>query len=152
MSTNISLFGFSLRIVASRTFPSGFTITEWADDQPPVDSSDIETGAFGIGPNGDMVVWQKPAALQAKYSVIPNSQADRNLSILHEANRISKNKILTTMDVITATATYQDGRVFTLSQGMIFSGPAVPAGTQDGRLATRAYGFVFEDRNEVFPD
>lgn len=151
MSTNISLFGFSVRIVADRTFPAGFTITEWADDQPPVDSSDIETGAFGIGPNGDMVVWQKPAALQAKYSVIPNSQADKNLTILHEANRVSKNKGITPMDKITATAVYQDGRIVTLSQGMIHSGPAVPAGTQDGRLTTRAYGFVFEDRNEVSP-
>lgn len=151
MSTNISLFGFSVRIVADRTFPSGFTITEWADDQPPVDSADIETGAFGMGPNGDMVVWQKPAALQAKYAVIPNSQADKNLTILHEANRVSKKKGISAMDTITATAVYQDGRIVTLSQGMIFSGPAVPAGSQDGRLTTRAYGFVFEDRNEVSP-
>lgn len=151
MSTNISLFGFSVRITASQTFPNGFTITEWADDQAPVDSANIETAGYGMGPNGDMVVWQKPAALVASYSVIPNSQSDKNLSILHEANRISKLKGISLMDVITAVAVYQDGRVVTLSQGMIHSGPAVPAGVQDGRLSTRAFGFVFEDRDTKYP-
>lgn len=151
MSTNISLFGFSVRIVADRTFPQGFTITEWADDQPPVDSSNIETAGFGMGPNGDMVIWQKPAALQSSYSVIPNSEADRNLTILHEANRISKSKGIVPMDKVTATAVYQDGRVVTLSQGISHSGPAVPAGSQDGRLSSRTFGFVFEDRNETRP-
>lgn len=151
MSNNISLFGFSVRIVASRTFPEGFTITAWADDQPPVDSQNIETAGYGMGPNGDMVVWQKPAALVANYSVVPNSTDDKNLSILHEANRISKAKGIAPMDVITATAVYQDGRVVTLSQGIISSGPAAPAGTQEGRLSSRTFGFVFEDRDEKRP-
>lgn len=151
MSTNISLFGFSVRIIADRTFPAGFTITEWADDQPPVDSANIDTAGFGMGPNGDMVVWQKPAAIAASYSVVPNSESDRNLSLLHEANRISKSKGLVPMDKVTAVATYQDGRVVTLSQGIVMSGPAAPAGVQDGRLSSRTFGFVFEDRSESRP-
>ncbi|MNH12266.1 hypothetical protein D3C79_718020 [compost metagenome] len=151
MSTNISLFGLTVRIVADRTFPAGFTLTQWADDAPPLESPAIETGAFGIGPNGDMVVWQKPAAISSNFAVVPNSEDDRNLAILHEANRISKSKGIVPMDKITAVLSYQDGRVVTLSQGIIMSGPAAPGGTQDGRLTSRVFGFVFEDRNESRP-
>lgn len=149
MSTNISLFGFSVRIVADRTFPAGFTLTQWADDTPPLDSPIIETGGYGMGPNGDMVIWQKPAAITSAFSVIPNSEDDRNLSLLHEANRISKNKGVTPMDKVTAIISYQDGRIVTLSQGIILSGPAAPGGVQDGRLTSRTFGFVFEDRSET---
>lgn len=147
MSHNISLFGFTARFVASNTFPAGFTVTEWSDDMPPINADDIETASHGMGPNGDMLVWQKPAAISTSYSVIPNSEADKNLSILHEANRISKSKGLVPLDVITIVLTFQDGRVVTLNKGIIMSGPAAPAGSQEGRLATRTFGFVSEDRS-----
>lgn len=151
MSNNISLFGLSVRIIADRTFPAGFTVTQWADDTAPIESPVIDTGAYGMGPNGDMVVWQKPAAILGTLAVVPNGEDDRNLSILHEANRISKNKGVTPMDKITFIVSYQDGRVVTLSQGISMSGPGAPGGTQDGRLTSRPFGFVFEDRSQNLP-
>lgn len=148
MSTNISLFGLSVRITASVTFPQGFTVNMFADDQAPIESGDLETAAYGMGPNGDLVVWSKPAVVTTKYAVIPGSIDDQNLSILHEANRISKKKGARPTDVITIVETFPSGRTVTLTSGMIISGPATPSGSQDGRMNSRAFGFVFEDRND----
>lgn len=151
MSNNISLFGLSAHIKASNTFPSGFLVSAWADDQPPLDATELEIAASGMGPNGDLVVWQKPAVIPLAVNVIPNSEDDRNLSLLYEANRISKNKGLVPLDVITITLSFQDGRVVKLIQGIIMSGPAAPTGTQDGRLNSRKFGFQFEDKDENRP-
>lgn len=52
------------------------------------------------------------------------------------------------MDVITIVETFPSGRTVTLTSGMIISGPATPSGSQDGRMNSRAFGFVFEDRND----
>lgn len=148
MSNNISLFGLSVRITASRTFPNGFTINMFADDQAPIESPDLETAAYAMGPNGDLQVWSKPAVVVTKYAVVPGSIDDQNLSILHEANRVSKKKGSTTLDVISIVETFPDGRTVTLKQGLIISGPATPAGTQEGRLNSRAFSFAFEDRDD----
>lgn len=151
MSKNISLFGLSAHVKASNTFPAGFLLSAWADDQPPLDAADLEIASHGMGPNGDMVVWQKPAVIPLIFSVIPNSEDDRNLTLLLEANRISKNKGKVPLDEITVTLSFQDGRVVTLIQGIILSGPAAPTGSQDGRLSSRKFGFGFEDKNENRP-
>lgn len=151
MSSNISLFGLSAHIKASNTFPAGFLLSAWADDQPPIDAADLEIAASGMGPNGDLVVWQKPAVIPMSFCVIPNSEDDRNLSLLFEANRISKSKGRVPLDVVTITLSFQDGRVVKLIKGIIMSGPATPAGTQEGRLNSRKFGFQFEDKDENRP-
>ncbi len=152
MSVNISIFGLSIAIQASNTFPSGFVVTEFADDADPMESPDVAIADKGMGINGDLVVWQKPAIIEITIAVIPNSTADRNLSILAEANRMSKTKGRVPLDKITMTAIYQDGRSITLSQGMILSAMFVNGGQSSGRLTTRKYHFAFEDRVEVIPD
>jgi len=151
MSDNISLFGLQVRLQASLTFPAGITLSAWADDQPPLESADIQVADSAMGPNGNLVIWQKPAVIPVTLSVIPNSEDDRNLTLLLEANRISKNKGLVPLDIITAVGVYQDGRTITLSQGIIMSGPAAPSGSQDGRLNSRRFGFSFEDKTETQP-
>ena len=152
MSTNISLFGLTAHIVASRTFPTGFTVTEFADDQDPFDSPSVMLADKGMGINGDLVVWQKPAVMEITINVIPNSVADRNLSILMEANRTSKVKGRVRMDDVTITAAYPDGRTVTLSSGFIVDGTPIIAGQTSGRMKTRNYHFVFENKDETIPN
>lgn len=149
MSQNISIFGLSVAIRASTTFPSGFVVTEFSDDQDPLDSPELAIADKAMGINGDLVMWQKPAVIEVTMSVIPNSPADRNLSILAEANRTSKTKGRVPMDEVTMTAIYQDGRTVTLSRGVILSGMFVYSGSSAGRMKTRVYKFAFEDRVEV---
>jgi len=69
----------SLRVVASVTFPAGFTVTEWADDADAIDITvkDIAEGAMGAGAN--MVVWNVPKIIEMTINVIPDSNSDRNL-------------------------------------------------------------------------
>lgn len=151
MSNNISLFGLSANVKASDSFPAGFMLSAWADDMPPIEAADLEIAASGMGPNGDLVVWQKPAVIPLTFAVIPNSDDDRNLTLLLEANRISRNKGISPMDEITCTISFQDGRTITLIQGIITGGPSTPNGTQDGRLTSRKFTFAFEDKNENRP-
>lgn len=152
MSLNISIFGLSIAIQASNTFPQGFVVTEFADDADPLESPDMAIADKGMGINGDLMVWQKPAVIEVTIAVIPNSQADKNLSILAEANRMSKTKGRVPLDKVTMTAIYQDGRTITLSQGMILSAMFVNGGQSSGRLTTRKYHFCFEDRVETLPN
>ena len=152
MSVNISAYGLTLHLVASKTFPNGFTITEFADDQDAMDSPELTIADKAMSINGTLVVWQKPALIDLTLNVIPNSTADRNLSILADANRVSKSKGLVPMDVITITAVYQDGRTITLSNGIVDSAMFVNSAQSSGRLKTRSYKFAFEDRVETIPN
>ncbi len=149
MSQNISIFGAALQIVADRTFPSGFSITSFADDADPFDSPSMAIAQNAMGPNGDLVIWQTPNTITLAISVIPESEDDKNLAILYEANRISKNKRRVPMDVITISLVYQSGKVTTFSNGMIIDGPPTTSGTSTGRYKSKTYNFVFEDRTET---
>lgn len=140
---DLSIFGLSARIVASKTFPDGFTVTEWADDADPLDSPDLEVAESAMGPNGDFVVWSRPMGIEVSMNVIPLSQGDTNLDILLSSNRVAKNKF-GSRDVISIVWTYPNGMLVTASSGKLISGPIIPNGTNNGRIKTRRYVFRFE--------
>jgi hypothetical protein len=140
---NISGFGLTARIVASKTFPNGFALTEFADDADPLDSPDLTAADTGMGLNGDLVVWTRPQGIEVVTSVIPTSPGDTNLDILLNANRVAKGKS-SAKDVITIVWTYPSGLVVTMNPGIIISGPMMPSVASAGRLKTRTYHFRFE--------
>ena len=143
--TNISGIK-SLTIKASKTFPTGFSVTQFADDADPLDSASIEIQTTGMGANGDLVVWNSPKPIPATIAVIPNSTDDKNLSALLNANRKSKGRTVAN-DVITMTIIYADDAVVTLANGAITSGIVVNSSTSANRLKSKPYGFMFEDKN-----
>src|ERR1700753_3783497 len=102
---DVSGFGVSLQIVASSTFPAGFTVTEFADDVDPFDIPSIQIADKAMGVNGDLIIWSKPNPINITVGVIPNSDDDKNLGILLEANRVGRGKI-SAQDVVTITAIY----------------------------------------------
>lgn len=140
---NISGFGLSARVVASNTFPNGFTITEFADDADPLDSPDLTAADTAMGLNGDLVIWTRPQGIELSTSLIPTSQGDTNLDILMDANRVSKGK-RSARDVVSIVWTYPNGLVVTANPGMIVVGPVMPSVASAGRLKTRTYHFRFE--------
>lgn len=140
---NISGFGLSAQIVGDSTFPTGFLLTEFADDADPLDSPDLETAEAAMGGNGDMVVWSKPMGIEMSFNVIPSSQGDINLSVLLNANRIAKGKN-SAKDKIGIVVTYPDGSTVNMSSGVIISGPIVPPVSSSGRLKSHMYKFKFE--------
>jgi len=60
---DISAIGFTLVLRASETFPSGFTITEVADDADPFDIPAVEIASTAMNVNGDLIAWSAPAPM-----------------------------------------------------------------------------------------
>lgn len=143
---DVSSFGTQLYLTASTTFPQGFPITQFADDADPLDSPSVQIGDAAMGVNGDLIVWRKGVPLPATISVIPGSEDDQNLQILWNANRVGQGK-LSANDIITLTVVYPNGTQITLDTGIIKDGPAAGSVASAGRLKTKTYGFVFQNRD-----
>lgn len=145
---NISGFGLSGRLTASATFPSGFQITEWADDADPLDSPDLVLAETGMGLNGHMVTWSKPGGIEITLGVIPSSESDTNLDVLAQANRVANGK-RGARDVINIVLTYPSGDVVTMATGVITSAPMASPVQSSGRMKSHMYKFVFEQVSKV---
>lgn len=145
---NVSATGLEVTIKASATFPAGFTVTSFVDDADPLDGQNIDIADSAMGINGDLIVWNAPKPLAITINVIPGTEDDKNLELLAEANRVAKNKSFA-RDTITMTFYYPiaDKR-YTLINGVITSIPPVYSAASAGRIKSRAYTFVFENKSE----
>jgi len=143
MTIIVSAFGLSAHIIASKTFPNGFILTEFADDADPLDSPDFQAADTASGLNGDMLVWSKAGGIEIAVNVIPTSPGDDNLDALLDANRNGKNKS-SAQDAIGIVFTYPTGQRVICADGVILSGPMLPQVAGSGRLKTRLYRFKFE--------
>lgn len=148
MANDVSGFGLRIRITASRTFPAGFTVTQFADDADPFDLPSIQIADKAMGLNGDLVTWSKANPILPTLNVIPGSEDDRNLAVLLEANRVGRGKS-GARDVVTMTGTYPDGRSITLSQGVITDGMPGNSVASAGRLKSKSYAFAFESMSRA---
>ena len=77
-------------------------------------------------------------------NVIPDSDDDKNLQVLAEANRVGKGK-KSARDVITMTVAYPSGKVVTYTSGAITDAMIGNSVTSAGRMKTKAYAFAFEN-------
>lgn len=138
--------GFGIRVVlrASVTFPQGISLTQFADDADPFDTPSQQIMDKAMGLNGDMVVWSKANPITPTLNVIPNTDDDRNLQVLAEANRVGRGKT-SARDVITMTVIYPDGRSLTLTQGKITDAILTQPVASAGRLKTKPFAFAFEN-------
>lgn len=145
MTVDISGFGLQVRIIATNTFPTGFTVTQFADDSDPFDLPSIQIADKAMGLNGDLIVWSKASPIMLTLSVVPNSDDDVNLGILAEANRVGKGKS-GAQDQIIMTGIYPDGKTITLIGGVLTD--AIPANSvaSAGRLKSKPYQFAFENK------
>lgn len=146
MSNDISVFGLKVQVVASETFPSGISITQFADDADPFDSPSIQIRDKAMGVNGDLISWSKANPIPLTLNVVPNSDDDKNLAVLFEANRVGKGK-LGARDVVSITVIYPDGKTASFTQGIITDGMPANSAQSAGRLKSKAYAFAFENVN-----
>lgn len=144
MPYDVSATGLSIVIRASITFPSGFSITAFADDADPFDIPDIAIATAAMGLNGDLITFSSPTPITPTLNVIPGSPEDQNLSILYNANRAARGRRVA-RDIITIIGTYPDGSTTTLTQGKMTSGNPGKSVASAGRIKTKAYTFAFED-------
>lgn len=140
---DISGFGLQISVRASVTFPTGIQITQFADDGDPFDAPTQQIMETAMGLNGDLIAFSKANPTKITLSVIPNSDDDRNLAVLAEANRVGKGK-RSARDVITLSVGFPDGRSALFTQGKITDGAPANSVASAGRYKTKAYMFAFE--------
>ena len=145
MAYDVSGFGGVVNIVASNTFPSGFTITQFSNDADPMDFAAVRFADIAMGVNGDLIVWAKAVALPFVVSVIPGGPDDINLQILADANRAAQGKV-SAADVITATVIYPDSSQVQLNLGRITDASFGKGISGEGRIKTRVYTFQFQTK------
>ncbi len=145
MTNDISGFGLRIRLIASKTFPTGIDITQFADDGDPFDAPSIKIADTAMGLNGDLVKFSKAVPLPVTLNVVPTSDDDKNLSVLLESNRVGKGKN-GARDEITLTAIYPSGKVVTFSGGCITDGMPTESVASAGRMKSKAYTFSFENK------
>lgn len=145
---DISVFGIRVQVVASQTFPSGINITQFADDADPFDAPSMQIRDKAMGVNGDLISWSKANPIAVTLNVVPNSDDDKNLSVLFEANRVGKGK-QGARDIIAITAVYPDGKTASFTQGVITDGQPSNSAQSSGRLKSKAYAFAFENVNRT---
>lgn len=145
---NISVFGLRAQVVASETFPAGFTVTQFADDADPVDTPSMQIRDKAMGVNGDLITWSKANPIPLTLNVVPGSEDDFNLSVLFESNRVGKGKF-GARDVVSIILLYPSGDVAAFSQGVITDGPPANGAQSSGRLKSKAYSFAFENVNRA---
>lgn len=145
MSNDVSGFGLRVRLVASVTFPAGIDLSQFADDADPFDLPSIQVADKAMGVNGDLIVWSKANPLLVTLNLIPNSEDDRNMGVLLEANRPARGK-LPARDVVTLTGIYPDGRSITLSGGAVTDGMPGQSVSSAGRMKSKSYAFAFEGK------
>ena len=143
---DISVFGIRVQVVASQTFPAGINITQFADDADPFDAPSMQIRDKAMGVNGDLISWSKANPIPLTINVVPNSEDDKNLGVLFEANRVGKGK-QGARDVISITAVYPDGRTASFTQGVITDGQPANSAQSSGRMKSKAYAFAFENVN-----
>ena|ERR1700761_2865950 len=146
MTQDVSGFGSYITLTASNTFPTGIEISNFAGDTDPYDAESVEIAGQQMGLNGDLIVWAQARGLPLRIAVIPGSQADQNLQILADANRVGPGKP-SAGDVIQVALQYPDGSATQWYNGRLLTAPFGKSAAGSGQLKTRVYGLIFESKS-----
>lgn len=138
---NVSAFGTKATIVALQTFPFGFSVSKFADDEDPVKVEAIEPVGYELLIDGSLFAYDKGAAIKVSLSVIAGSADDINLKILLQAKKGAAS-IIPLPDTTSIILQYPNGLVI-FSSGTILSGPLADSIKQEGRFKGNTYTFVF---------
>lgn len=144
MSQDISGFGLRVIVTATETFPNGFTVSAFAGDADPLDFPELTIAETEMGLNGDLITWSNANPINITLNVIPNSDEDRNLQTLFNANRVGRGK-QAVRDVITLVGIYPDGSRVQLSQGKTTTYIPSNSVASAGRYKSKPYGFAMEN-------
>lgn len=139
---DISGFGTGITIVATTSFPVGFTLSSFADDEDPLSVENTEVSGYEKLYDGTIFTYDKTSPLLLSVGVMPNSEDDANLKILLQMRKSSAS-ILPLPDTTSMVICYPDGGKVAMSNGTMLSGPLADSLTAQGRKKGNVYHFVF---------
>lgn len=139
---DISAFGTGINIVATTSFPYGFPLSQFADDEDPISIEDLEVSGFEKLYDGSIFTFDKTSPVLLSVGVMPNTDDDANLKILMQMRKSSQH-ILPLPDTTSMVITYPDGGRVILSNGTILKGAIADSITAQGRKKGNVYHFVF---------
>ncbi|WP_337051186.1 phage tail fiber protein [Proteus terrae] len=145
---DISATGLSLIIQASNTFPAGIPITTFSDEGDPLDLPAVDITATAVDINGNLVSWSAPTPQTVTINVLAGSEEDENLAILLDANTARRGRRHAS-DIITLVASYGDGSITTARNGRITNGSRGHSISNNARLKSKQYTFIFQDFDRV---
>lgn len=148
MSLNISGTGAQIRLLASNTYPTGITLTQFADDTDPIDIPSMQVADSSKGLNADLLIWDVNNPIKVTLALQPDSPDDKNMSNLLQANRSSFGRP-SARDIITLLVIFPDGSVLTLIDGGLTDGMPGTSIASSGRKKSKTYGFSFREASTI---
>jgi len=139
---DISGFGASITVLAVQSFPVGFSLSQFADDQDPLAVEDIEATAYEMLMDGSIFIFDKAVPVKLMVAVIPGSSDDINLKILLQSRKGAAS-IIPLPDVTSMVISYPDGGKVIFTNGSIIKGPLADSIQLSGRKKGNVYTFVF---------
>ena len=147
---DISTFGLTAYLIATKTMPVGVLLNRWADDADSVTVTEAEAGQAVLDLNGVVIRWTVATPLTVSLGVIPNTTDDDILSVIYNSNRVS-NVSGAVGDSINLVLRYPNGGVRVFTSGRVLSGPSAPTAKADGRMASNVYTYAFGDQYLLTP-
>lgn len=142
---DVSATGLTVTVFATKTFPAGVTLSQFADDADPLDIPEIEIVADGMNVNGELVTWNTPKPIYVALNVIADTEDSENLDIIFDGNRAAYKKTAI-RDKITLCVNYPDGKRKTLTGGRPKAYVPSTGVASSGRKKSKLYRFVFENK------
>jgi len=139
---DISGFGTGITIIATTSFPVGFTLSSFADDEDALNVENTEVSGYEKLYDGSIFTFDKTSPLLLSVGVIPNSSDDSNLKVLMQMRKSSP-QLLPIVDTTSCVICYADGGKVAMSNGTILSGALADSLTAQGRKKGNVYHFVF---------
>jgi len=114
MTVDVSAAGLKCYILASTTFPLGFSVNAFADDEDPITVAPVRLAEGRRDINGKFYSKGKQAIVEIVVSVIAGSYEDWCLSTVVRAN-FNSTFLRPAMDEMNMTISFPDGTTFTLT-------------------------------------
>ena len=139
---DISTTGSGIMIVSTNSFPMGFQLSSFADDEDSLKIEQCEVSGYEKLYDGTIFGFDKTSPILLSMAIIPNTDDDINLKILLQ-KRKSNSTYIPLLDGVTMIVTYADGGRNVFSGGIILGGSIADSMVSAGRKKSNVYNFVF---------
>lgn len=129
-------------IFSTNSFPMGFKLSSFADDEDSLKIEQCEVSGFEKLYDGTIFGFDKTSPILLSMAIIPNTDDDINLKILLQ-KRKSNSTYIPLLDGVTMVISYPDGGRNVFSGGVMLGGSIADSMLSGGRKKSNTYNFVF---------